>query len=132
MTQNLDRSRQDIRHSISVTRTAAPAPKRQGAAVSTLFNRLPISIDDGAIGDRDQGINDGRCRLATTEMRLDRGLWCIRQYEASDAQPLGIDPTQGIPRKPLVAGVYSLRLARDAVLERLRPNALHKVIPVVE
>src|SRR5207237_3069184 len=85
-----------------------------------------------SIGHPDHGINDGRRRLATTEMRLDRGLWCVRQHEASDAQPLGIDPTQRIPRKPLVAGVYSLRLAHDAGFERLRPNALHKVIPMVE
>src|ERR1700730_16815505 len=102
------------------------------AAVSTVFDCLAIGFDDDSIGHPDHCINDRRRRLGTTEMRLGRGLWGVRQHEASDAQPLGIDPTQGIPRKPLVAGVYSLRLARDAGFERLRPNALHKVITMVE
>ena len=59
-------------------RTGQSPMSVRAAAVSTLFDRLAVGFDDGSIGQFDHCINDGRRRLAAAEMRLDRGLWCIR------------------------------------------------------
>ena len=54
-------------------------------AALTVFDIRAVGFDDGAIRHLDEGINDRRRRLATTEMRLDGGLGGIRQYEAGDS-----------------------------------------------